>query len=153
MTRAGPQRGWPKSAEIGGRIKPKRVAEINRNRWPKWPEYATYSQYFSSGAYLSAYVVAFSIFEDRVTAAFMLAKDNAKLKRPRSFTRLKAKLDFLMEQGVLPEHEHAKWLSAANERNSNLHAAMWAPDAITKINCSGILALARAADKIARTLK
>ena len=25
---------------MGGRIKPKRVAGINRNRWPKWPEYA-----------------------------------------------------------------------------------------------------------------
>lgn len=115
--------------------------------------FATFTRYRDLGNFLSGYVVAFSIFEDRVTACFMLAKDAAGEARPTKYTRHYEKVKFLERQKHIDRDSAVDWLQAGDERNSLLHAAMWNIDAVTDAHCTQAIERARTADRLSRRIK
>lgn len=115
--------------------------------------FSTFAQYRSAGSYLSAYVVAFSIFEDRLTACYMLAKDAAAQQRPQDHKGVHQKVNYLNSKGYLNHASATEWKLEGNERNRLLHDAMWTIDAISDVDCERAHRCARAADRLARTMK
>lgn len=115
--------------------------------------FETYKKHMDKGNVIAAYVVGFSIFEDRVTAAFMLAKDSAEQQRPAGFVFLAKKIRFLGAQCWITAEEREMWLLAADERNSLFHAAMWNVEAVQEEDASGVIAFARSADKLCRKIR
>lgn len=115
--------------------------------------FRTFAQHRQARNYLSAYVVGFSIFEDRLTACYMLAKDAAGQQRPQDHKRLHEKVNFLNGKGHLDQPSAAEWKLEGDERNRLLHAAMWNIDAISDADCERVYQRARAADRLARAMK
>jgi hypothetical protein len=113
----------------------------------------TVSTYEMAGNYIGAYVVSFSILEDRIAALFSMAKDAAGEQRPTSFETFAKKLKYLRKGGILTAGFVERCLNCANERNSKLHAAMWQLDAFRAGDSRGVIDLARAADAECRKAK
>lgn len=104
------------------------------------------------GSPLAAYVLAFSVFEDRVTAATMWAADLAKRERPKKYSGLHFRINLLLKDGHISKEEADSWKFLGNERNRLIHGAMWHFDAISDEHVTSCLKIARLADKVARRL-
>jgi hypothetical protein len=103
--------------------------------------------------YLAAYVVAFSAFEDRLSAACMLAADLKGEGRPTRHVMHYAKIKRLESAGHVGPGMAMTWRQAGDKRNDRLHAAMWQVDAGTDGDVDEAVGLARAADALASRLK
>jgi hypothetical protein len=101
---------------------------------------------------VAAFVVGFSIFEDRVTACFILAKDRAGQQRLADFVPLAKKIRFLASEGLISAGERDDWLKAAEERNALLHAAMWHVDVFQLEGAKKAVEFARTGEKLRRRL-
>jgi hypothetical protein len=115
--------------------------------------FRTIKAYRSSESWLSAYVVAFSVFEDRLTAARLLCADLNREGRPRGHPRLYSQVEYLKKAGRIGEVEAREWKAAGDRRNSLLHAAMWNVEAVQEWDVVAVIKLARAADSLAAKLK
>lgn len=115
--------------------------------------FQTYSKYKASDAPLAAFVVAFSIFEDRVSACLMLAKDLASQPRPSRYLPLANKIGFLEQAKCITSDVADEWRTAVRQRNDLLHAAMWNVAAVDETHCDETIGRARKADALARRLK
>lgn len=122
--------------------------------------YETLSAYQNSGEYLAAYVVAFSIVEDRIRAMYAkrylhdTGQEIPEKEYNQGLMRICSKLQ---KASDMTADEVAVIEKHAAERNRNLHAAMWRLDAVDSEIVKEAVELARKLEKIkarqARTLK
>lgn len=113
----------------------------------------TFSHFRAQGNAIGAFVVAFSVFEDRVTASFYLAKDASGERRPDGFVPLARKIAFLRGRGFVPLADSEMWKALAAERNHLFHEAMWNIDAFQIEHGERAIAGARLAEKVRRRLR
>lgn len=112
----------------------------------------TYNSYVHRGEHLAAFVIAFSILEDRLTACYMLACDRAGVPRPAGFVTFDTKVNALAHGRHIVSATAADWRSAGRERNRLLHAAMWDLGAATAGACAAAMKRARSADQVVKRL-
>jgi hypothetical protein len=114
-----------------------------------------YNKYLAKKNYIGAYVVAFSILEDRITASYMLLCDKLKKQRPpeSEFIPFAKKLNLLFGNGVISADDKAAYKNCGDERNEKFHAAMWNLNAITAQDCQTTFNLTRRADALSRKVK
>ena len=115
--------------------------------------FRTYKAYLDQHNYIGAYVIAFSILEDRLIASFELFHDLAGNPCPNGHISFKRKLLRLVENDVLTSDQYKTFLTCSEDRNRKVHAAMWNLDEFDGANCNGLLKNAREMDRIARRLK
>ena len=115
----------------------------------------TFNGYLQQQNLIGAYVVAFSILEDRMAVAFMLLRDLQKQERPSAskFIPLGDKIKELTKNGHIEQTDGHLYLACARDRNSKLHAAMWNLNEFSSDDCHRVIKLARKADKVGRELK
>jgi len=113
----------------------------------------TFSAYRGRGEFLAAYVVAFSIFEDRVITSYQLGHDLSGKARPSTHSAHYKKVLFLESAGLIPKDRADAWRKAGDDRNRILHAAMWMPDAVADADCTAAIALAKEAERLVKRLK
>lgn len=115
--------------------------------------FETITAYRAAQSWLAAYVVAFSVFEDRLKAARFLTADLCEQPRPTRYQRLYDLVEALKLAGKIGEDVAADWKAAGDKRNDLLHSAMWSLDAVQDQDVLAVIELARAADSIADRLK
>ena len=104
------------------------------------------------GHFLAAYVVSFSVFEDRVMAAMMWAKDLAGRPRPTKHLALYQRIRALVAGKHIDAATETDWRAAGDERNELIHAAMWNLDTFSEQHVEFAYRRARKADALARKL-
>jgi|APSaa5957512622_1039677.scaffolds.fasta_scaffold109094_2 hypothetical protein len=114
--------------------------------------FSTYSHYTSRGEHLAAFVVAFSILEDRVGGMWIVRKGIAG-ESSSGFTPFTRKLKYLFKHGDIGVQERKDWEAAAWNRNAKLHNAMWNLGEFSADDCETILKCARSADRLRRQQK
>ena len=104
---------------------------------------------FKEGDYFKAFILAFSILEDRVTATcktyFALMDLNEKIVEIPFSLRKKAKL--LLLTGLLDKKDYDSLCRIADNRNTFYHAYFLGDFAIDKKDVKEIIRLIRVADK------
>jgi hypothetical protein len=118
----------------------------------------TYQHYLNTENYLAAYVVAFSILEDRINSMYLTCHQVVLVDRPITVDDvarlgLGSKLKFLLMHGVIGMEEKEAWLNMANDRNSKFHAAMWRLDEFQKEHAQAVVECVRKADTARRMQK
>jgi hypothetical protein len=101
----------------------------------------------------AAYVLAFSIFEDRLTAAVYSAAEHDGLPAPKGHLTLYKRVERLHSAGHLSDTEARNWRLAGDERNELIHAAMWQMEVFSDHHVTHILKIARQADRVATRLR
>lgn len=117
----------------------------------------TYQHYLTTENYLAAYVVAFSILEDRVNAMYLTCFEAVTGQTATIDDAVRLgfgnKLKYLLTNGVIGPAERDAWSNLANDRNSKFHAAMWRLDEFQKEHAQAIIECARKADAARRMQK
>ena len=111
--------------------------------------FSTFNRYIESRNYIGAYVIAFSILEDRVSALFITRKniENENSKKCVPFSK---KLGYLLDHDDIDNRCYDNWLNCSGERNMKLHTAMWNLDEFQQNDCEKVIEHARTADKLRR---
>lgn len=110
----------------------------------------------ASNNFLAAYVITFSLIEDRIRAMFFVWHFDTKgIKPPAnkmngSFTKM---VDQLCAAGDIPESDAALLRAEAKQRNELLHSAMWNLSVFTDKEVERAVSLARMSDKHRRAQK
>ena len=115
--------------------------------------FETYNQYLKSRNFIGAYVIGFSLFEDRIGACYAMAREDAGLAPSTRYTPLATKIKYLAQRDVIASPTRDLWLAEAKQRNELIHAAMWNCGAISKKHAEAVVSCARAADRERRLLK
>jgi uncharacterized protein YutE (UPF0331/DUF86 family) len=108
------------------------------------------------GDYLSAYVLAFSIIEDRVRAMFVVrfkhehAKDPSANKIQQSLTEI---IRYLAKRTDIPQEIATSLISAIRARNELIHAALWHLNITTAKDVEEVIRWGRIADTLRRKQK
>lgn len=114
--------------------------------------FETYKHYIDTQNFIGAYVIAFSILEDRISAMYMTRFIIDQGVYPTEInlrtTPFKKKVDYLHKFGDISDIEHDDWLLRAHERNSKVHAAMWNIDEFKLGDTETLVASARKADNL-----
>ena len=105
----------------------------------------TYKHHLENENYIAAYVIAFSILEDRVSAMYVIRLRQTQ-KKPDVWHSFVKKLGILKANGDIDDSNYAEWKKAAMNRNSKIHAAMWRVDEFSKTDCEDVIKFARQAD-------
>lgn len=115
----------------------------------------TFTRYLNDNNLIGAYVVAFSILEDRINAAYLLLQDLLQHERPAvsKHTAFAKKIKALNSSGFIQITDCNLYLACAYERNRKLHAAMWNLNEFSTDDCLKVIKFARAADNLSRKLK
>ena len=135
------------------RIKRRELSQASKYRGFK-RAFVVFDTHLRVSNFIGAYVVAFSLFEDRVTASFLLSKDIKGISRPAASQHigLSKKVKFLKSVGHISQDQRKRWLEAAKVRNDLIHAAMWNVDIFTAEDCNNAHAIAREADALSKRL-
>lgn len=118
--------------------------------------YQTITHYLAQDNFLAAYVVVFSLIEDRVRAMFVVWHRDTKKNEPTSrqiAVRFSEHIHRLHMAGDIPEEEAELLLKEAKIRNELLHAAMWNLKAFDKAAVDRAVKLTRTVDKLRRAQK
>lgn len=110
--------------------------------------HGTYKMYLEQKNYIGAYVIAFSIFEDRVNAMFFVRKIKDKIFNPKVRTPLIRKLKYLLNHSDISEENFNIWEPLIHNRNNKLHAAMWNIDEFLQVDCEEVLKMANLANTL-----
>jgi len=113
--------------------------------------FETCKKYLGKKNYIGAYVVAFSIFEDRVRAAAAFGNETGRKPKPRGFNPLKGVVGSL--KGALKEQEYQECVNEISKRNEKVHAAMWNLNEFSSEDTEKVISIARKVDNLARRLK
>lgn len=118
--------------------------------------YEMIKHYESERNFIAAYVLAFSILEDRIKAMYVVSFRHKEKREPKQdalnegFSKLVNKVH--RTQFIKTELLDALKAEAKN-RNDLLHAAMWKFDAFTPDAVSRVIQLVRIVDKILKAKK
>ena len=117
----------------------------------------TYQHYLQIGNFIGAYVIAFSMLEDRVNVMYATRyqlQEKRSLSLPQlHMTTFSRKVIYLLKQGYITSVERADWLKCATDRNRKLHSAMWNLDEFTRADAETVLQHVRAADRLRKAQK
>lgn len=117
----------------------------------------TVHHYLAAGNFIGAYVVAFSILEDRITAMYVtcLQEEAGRANQAdcQRHQRLAEKMGLLVSRGVITVTNKEQWLAIANERNRKLHDAMWNLDEFQAADVERIIEAARQASNLRKVQK
>lgn len=83
--------------------------------------FRTIEEYRTAGNHLAAFVLAFSIFEDRLSASVMLASDISATNRPKGFLRMYTMINRLESDGHISTDTSKAWKAAGDQRNELIH--------------------------------
>ena len=118
--------------------------------------FETLSKYKKNGEFLAAYVLAFSILEDRIRAMYVIRSRKSRGSDPSedqvngSITRIARSLAATDD---IPTSSAAAIAQAARKRNHLIHAAMWNLNAISEEDIDAIVSLGRTADSLRKKQK
>lgn len=119
--------------------------------------YQTITHYLAQDNFLAAYVVAFSLIEDRVRAMFVVqhriatdGKDPTAKQIAASFSNHIRQLQLA---GDIPQEDANLLLAEAKIRNELLHAAMWNLKAFDQTTIDRAIKLTRTVDKLRHAQK
>jgi hypothetical protein len=118
--------------------------------------YETLKTFKQNGELLAAYVIGFSIFEDRIRAMYVVRYRHEEKNEPswgkinQSITQV---IRYLTAHGDIPAENKEPFVQAAWSRNNIIHAAMWRPDSTTNDEVEAIIKLGRKADSLRRKQK
>jgi aspartokinase len=118
--------------------------------------YAAVKRHQTEGNVLAAYVVAFSIIEDRINALYFMWQRHATGVEPTERQMHKpfaAKVRSLHKVAALSAEVADRLLREASDRNALFHSAMWNLDQFTSEALDRVVALARDLEKIRQGLK
>lgn len=115
--------------------------------------YDRINSYKEKKDYLAAHVLSFSVLEDRVTAAYVVAYRTINKENPPKYEKLdkmrfKELLDLLLGMGVIKEELHSDLLKAANKRNELMHEMMWRLNAFNSKNVDDVRTLIGKVEKM-----
>jgi hypothetical protein len=97
--------------------------------------YDKVNEFLNDENYLAAFVLSFSILEDRLTAAFCVCRDSlnfSDLTQNVAKLEFKKKVDRLLEMGAIDTSLRDRLLSCAADRNRLTHEMMWNLDVFEK---------------------
>lgn len=107
--------------------------------------------------FLAAYVIAFSLIEDRVRAMYVVQHrsiNGGMGPTPKQINASFANhVRLLQAADIIPQADSKLLLEEAKARNELLHAAMWNLNAFTRPSVEQVLHLARTVDKLRRAQK
>jgi hypothetical protein len=116
----------------------------------------TLNYYLEQGNWIGAYVIAYSLLEDRLRAMYVVVKrdiEGIELIKDDINVSLARIVGYLKKNGYLIK-ELAKQLHKANDlRNTLLHDAMWQIDVIKEEHVIAIKALKNEVAKVVEQLK
>jgi hypothetical protein len=113
----------------------------------------TYKKYRDGENFIGAYVVAFSILEDRITASYVLLHQVRGLECPKGHKHFAEKCCAL-RLGNFIDTDFLKSLQEfAKKRNEKIHQAIFILNEFSAEDCEKVIKLAREADKLSRKLK
>jgi hypothetical protein len=118
--------------------------------------YGSLKKLFEDEAYIAAYVIAFSIMEDRLTAMYVVAQrcngiaDTDILK---GYIPLSDKLKALLRLEHIEKHLYDDILKQANLRNQLFHAAMWRLEEFTEEAVASLIDVMKATDNARKAQK
>jgi hypothetical protein len=114
--------------------------------------FETYKRCLEAKNSIGAYVIAFSILEDRINALYITRYNiihgvypSEQAVRETGFSK---KVRYLHKHGDVDKVEHDDWLLRAIERNTKLHAAMWNIDEFKPNDAEALVVGARKADSL-----
>ena len=132
---------------------------MNRNELSQEQKYLwfkkafrTYNTHIENENYIAAYVIGFSILEDRINALFYTRKQNESENSEGYFRHYK-KLTYLNHHNDISDVEMEEWKKEGDKRNNKIHAAMWRVDEFSEEDCTQVIAYARDADRLRREQK
>lgn len=116
----------------------------------------TLNYYLEQGNWIGAYVIAYSLLEDRLRAMYVVIQrdvNNVELVKEDIKRSLAGIIGYLKKNGYL-EKDFAKQLHKANGlRNTLLHDAMWQVDVITEQHVADVKELKNEVAKVVEKLK
>jgi len=119
--------------------------------------FETITHYLDQDNFLAAYVITFSLIEDRIRAMYVVqyrCVNEGKEPTPKLINASFANhVRLLQAAGVIPQADSILLLEEDKIRNEQLHAAMWNLNAFTRLAVEQALGLARLADKHRRAQK
>jgi hypothetical protein len=113
--------------------------------------HGTLNQFLDEANYLAAYVVGFSIIEDRITAMYSVLRSTSTdrpAQKELDRTSFSAKVGALKRANDIGFPEAELLLAEAKQRNELTHSAMWNLDRFDHIVVQRVIALAKLADKL-----
>lgn len=110
--------------------------------------FGTFNHYLTTENYIGAFVIAFSILEDRVNALYFSRKKANGEPRPKGFGTYYKKLKYLLNQGDINNEIYNEFIECANDRNNKIHEAMRNLEEFKEEDCKRIIKCARKADKL-----
>jgi len=113
----------------------------------------TYRVYLAQGNRIGAYVVVFSILEDRLSACYFLLHQEKNLQPRCRHPEFMRRLGFVKAQSDMTNEEYSRCAVLADERNRLIHAAMWNLDAFDQADFEGVINAARKLDNRAKRLR
>jgi len=118
--------------------------------------YESIKVFQQKGELLSAYVIGFSILEDRIRAMYVVRyrKENRQVPLPKNiYQGITRVMNYLVTHGDITKDAKESFELAANSRNKIIHTAMWRPDPTTPELVDSIVSLGRQAESFRRKQK
>jgi hypothetical protein len=112
-----------------------------------------YSEHLNSGNAMAAFVVAFSIFEDRLASCYKQEKALNGQECTKDFVPPAKMVSFLYHHSTITEDQQKNWKELIETRNILFHRAMWEIDAFQLEYGQQAVQLAREADRISKRLR
>ena len=111
--------------------------------------YQNITHYREQKNFIAAYIVAFSLIEDRIRAMFViwyLATEGKKPTDKQIASSFSNHVRLLSKEGDIQPDDVARLLEEAKQRNELLHAAMWNLNAFTEESVDRVTKLSRTVD-------
>ena len=119
--------------------------------------HGTIKTYLNADNFIGAYVIAFSLIEDRIRAMSVVRYRSVHGEEPKPDEIVKTSFSKLVKRltsaGDISSELSTRLQLEANNRNSMLHAAMWNMPAFTKDAVERAVGLVRELEKLRREVK
>ena len=118
--------------------------------------YQNITHYREQKNFIAAYVVAFSLIEDRIRAMFVVrhrATDGKELTDKQIAASFSSHVCLLSKEGDIQPDDAVCLLEEAKQRNKLMHTAMWNLNAFTEESVERVIKLTRVADRYRQTQK
>lgn len=134
-----------------------RASASNKDKYVAFKTaYKTISHYRERNNFIGAYIIAFSLIEDRIRAMFVV-RYRATKGEPPSNSQIAASLSNHIRQlsnaGDISVDDAELLLEEARQRNTLLHAAMWNLTAFSEEPVNRAMKLSRVVDRCRRVQK
>ena len=115
--------------------------------------YSNLNQYLKTGDFFAAYVIAFSIVEDRLRAIYVLHywSQNDEIPKPKKINQSISRIARLLHaESVLPVELLDEFLGLAKLRNKVIHESIWRTGSVQTDDVKKLMVLGRKFDAITK---